>query len=57
MELFQRGMIQIDNEDNEVVEDPNVVTTIDGEDGPLNGKIWYMQQKKKKQTKKRTHFF
>ncbi|BFZ07040.1 hypothetical protein BsWGS_10079 [Bradybaena similaris] len=36
LEWFQRGMIQIVNEDSEIIEDPNVVTTIDGEDGPLN---------------------
>ncbi|KAH9495022.1 1-phosphatidylinositol 4,5-bisphosphate phosphodiesterase beta-4 [Bulinus truncatus] len=36
LEMFQKGMIQIVNEDSEVIEDPNVVTTIEGEDGPLN---------------------
>ncbi|XP_059156311.1 1-phosphatidylinositol 4,5-bisphosphate phosphodiesterase beta-4-like isoform X2 [Physella acuta] len=36
MELYQKGMIQIVNEDSEVIEDPNVVATVDGEDGPLN---------------------
>ncbi|XP_055878716.1 1-phosphatidylinositol 4,5-bisphosphate phosphodiesterase beta-4-like isoform X1 [Biomphalaria glabrata] len=36
LEMFQKGMIQIVNEDSEVIEDPNVVATVDGEDGPLN---------------------
>ncbi|XP_005100848.3 1-phosphatidylinositol 4,5-bisphosphate phosphodiesterase beta-4 isoform X1 [Aplysia californica] len=35
LELFQKGMIQIVNEDSEVIEDPNVVA-VDGEEGPLN---------------------
>ena len=36
--MIQKGMIQIVNEDSEVIEDPNVVATVDGEEGPLNGK-------------------
>ena len=37
LELFQKGMIQIVNEDNVAIEDPNVV--VDGEEGPLNGAL------------------
>ncbi|RUS70787.1 hypothetical protein EGW08_021455, partial [Elysia chlorotica] len=38
LEMIQKGMIQIINEDSEVIEDPNIVATVDGEEGPLNGK-------------------
>ena len=38
MELFQKGAMSVINEDSEPVEDPDVIATIVGEKGPLNGK-------------------
>lgn len=38
LELFMKGQEQL-NEDTEPGEDPNVViASVDGEDGPINGK-------------------
>ena len=48
--MFQKGMIQIVNEDSEVIEDPNVVATVDGEEGPLNGKPLALDHQSKDMT-------
>ena len=38
LELFQKGISEMSNEDNELGEDPNLCpANVDGEEGPLNG--------------------